>query len=133
MGAYVPAVQVGGLLFLSGMVPVADGSPAVTGRLGDDLDVEAGRAAARLAALNALAVAEAHLGSLDKVRRVVRLAATMVTTDDFQQHPQVADGASELLGEVFGAEKMSTRLVYGVSSLPLGLPIELEIILEVEA
>ena len=133
LGDYVPAVQTGNLLFLSGMLPSAGGRAAVTGRLGGQLDLAAGRAAARLAALNALAVARAQLGSLERVRRVVRLSVSLVTTEGFLHHPEVADGASELLREVFGVEKMSTRLVYGVATLPLGVPVELEVILEVDA
>jgi enamine deaminase RidA (YjgF/YER057c/UK114 family) len=102
-GVYAEAVQTGDLLFLT----------------------------ARLAAINALAVARQHLGSLDKVTRVVRLGVSVATSGDFRDHPKVADGASELLQNVFGKEKNPSRLVYGVASLPLGSPVELEIIFEV--
>jgi len=95
--------------------------------------VEAGREAARLAALNALAVARQHLESLDKVTRIVRLGVAVATSGDIRDQPKVADGASELLQDVFGKEKNPSRLVYGVASLPLGLPVELELILEVSA
>src|SRR5215813_2589016 len=101
------------------------------GRLGAELDVEAGRKAAHLAALNVLAVARQHLGSLDKVTRIVRLGVAVATSGDVRDQPKVADAASELLQEVFGKEKNPCRLVYGVASLPLGVPIELEIIFEV--
>src|ERR1700733_1430907 len=132
-GTYVEAVQTGNLLLLSGMLPTEGRSAKFTGRVGAELDVEAGRKAARLAALNALAVARQHLGSLDKVTRVVRLGVSVATLGDVRDHPKVADGASELLQDVFGKEKNPSRMVYGVASLPLGTPIELELIFEVVA
>jgi enamine deaminase RidA (YjgF/YER057c/UK114 family) len=93
--------------------------------------VEAGRKAAHLAALNVLAVARQHLGSLDKVTRIVRLGVSVATSGDVRDQPRVADAASELLQEVFGKDKSPCRLVYGVASLPLSIPVELEIIFEV--
>lgn len=130
-GTYVEAVQTGRLLFISGMLPTEGHEARFTGRVGAELDVEAGRKAARLAALNALAVARQHLGSLDKVTRVVRLGVSVATSGDVRDQPKVADAASDLLQDVFGREKRPCRLVYGVASLPLGTPVELEIILEV--
>ncbi len=131
LGAYVEAVQTGDLLFLSGMLPVLDHKPAFIGRLGKELDAESGREAVRVTALNVLAAAREHLGSLDKVTRVVRLGVYLATSGDFFDQPRVADAASELFRDVFGADKMSTRMVFGVASLPLGMPVELEVILEV--
>jgi enamine deaminase RidA (YjgF/YER057c/UK114 family) len=133
LGAYVEAVQTGNLLFLSGTLPVEGGVARFLGRIGGELSVEDGRRATRLAALNALAVAKEHLGSLDKVTRVVRLGVSLVTTPDFREHPKVADAASELLVSVFGADKISTRLVFGMASLPAGVCVVVEIILEVGA
>jgi len=130
-GIYAEAVQTGNLLFLTGMLPTEAGSAQFIGRVGAELDLEAGRKAARLAALNALAVARQHLGSLDKVARVVRLGVAVVTSGDVREQPRVADGASELLQDVFGKDKNPSRLVYGVASLPLGTPVELEVIFEV--
>jgi enamine deaminase RidA (YjgF/YER057c/UK114 family) len=124
-------VQTGNLLFLSGILPVAGGKPAYLGRLGAELPVEDGRKAAALACLNVLAAARHHLGSLDKVSRVVRLGVSMATDGDFREHPSVADAASELLVQIFGEEKRSTRIVLGVASLPFGMPIELEVIFEI--
>ena len=131
-GAYVEAVQSGALLFLSGTLPVQGREPKFVGRVGAELSVEDGRRAAQLAALNAIALIRHRLGSLDKVKRVIRLGVSIATTSDFRDHPKVADGASELLASVFGADKLSTRLVLGVASLPLGLAVELEIILEID-
>ena len=130
-GAYVEAVQTGDLLFVSGMLPTEDREAKVIGRLGAELDVEAARKAAHLAALNVLAVARQHLGSLDRVTRVVRLGVSIATSGDVRDQPKVADAASELLQQVFGKDKSPCRLVYGVASLPLGTPVELEVIFEV--
>jgi enamine deaminase RidA (YjgF/YER057c/UK114 family) len=130
-GTYVEAVQTGNLLFLTGMLPTEGHGAKFIGRVGAELDVEAGRKTARLAALNVLAVARKHLGSLDRVTRVVRLGVSMATSGDFREQPKVADAASELLQDVFGKEKNPCRLEYGVASLPLGTPVELEVIFEV--
>jgi enamine deaminase RidA (YjgF/YER057c/UK114 family) len=131
LGAYVEVVQTGNLLFLSGTLPVEGGVPKFLGRLGGELSVEDGRRATRLAALNALALVKEHLGSLDRVTRVVRLGISLATTPDFREHPKVADAASELFVSVFGADKTSTRLVLGMASLPVGVCVVLESIFEV--
>ena len=131
LGAYVEAVQTGNLLFLSGTLPLEGGVPKFAGRIGGDLSIEDGRRATHLATLNALAAARAHLRSLDRVMRVVRLAVSLVTTPDFREHARVADAASELLGTVFGADRTSTRMVYGVGSLAMGVCVVVELILEV--
>ena len=131
-GTYAEAVQTGNLLFLTGMLPTEGRAPKFIGRVGAELDVEAGRKAAHLAALNVLAVARQHLGSLDKVTRIVRLGVSVATSGDIRDHPKVADGASDLLQEVFGKDKNPCRLVVGVASLPLGTPVELEVIFEVK-
>ena len=105
-GTYAEAVQTGNLLFLTGMLPTEGRAAKFTGRVGADLDVETGREAARLAALNALAVARQHLGSLDRVTHVVRLGVSVATSGDVRDQPKVADGASELLQDVFGKDKI---------------------------
>jgi enamine deaminase RidA (YjgF/YER057c/UK114 family) len=130
-GTYVEAVQTGNLLFLTGMLPTERRGARFVGRVGAELDVEAGRKAACLAALNVLAVVRKHLGSLDKVTRVVRLGVSVATSGDVRDQPKVADAASDLLQQIFGKEKNPCRSVYGVASLPLGVPVELEIIFEV--
>ena len=131
-GIYVEAVQTGNLLFLTGMLPTEGHGAKFVGRVGAELDVEAGRKAAHLAALNVLAVARQHMGSLDKVTRIVRLGVSVATSGDVRDHPKIADAASELSQDVFGKDKNPCRLVYGVASLPLGTPVELEVILEVQ-
>ena len=130
-GTYAEAVQTGNLLFLTGMLPTEGRVAKFVGRVGAELDVEAGRKAAYLAALNVLAVAREHLGSLDKVSRIVRLGVSVATSGDVRDQPKVADAASELLQSIFGENKNPCRLVYGVASLPLGTPVELEVIFEV--
>jgi enamine deaminase RidA (YjgF/YER057c/UK114 family) len=131
-GAYVPAVQTGNLLFLSGMLATSGQTVPVVGVVGKDLDVKAGRTAAYTAALNALATAKKQLGSLDRIRRVVRLGVHIAATPQFTEHPKVADAASELLRDVFGSELLFARQVLGAASLPFGSPVELEVILEVK-
>ena len=130
-GTYAEAVQTGNLLFLTGMLPTEGRAAKFVGRVGAELDVEAGCQAARLAALNGLAVARRYLGSLDRVKRIVRLGVSVATSADGRELAKVADGASDLLRAVFGRDKNPCRLVYGVASLPLATPVELEIIFEV--
>ena len=131
LGAYVEAVQSGNLLFLSGALPIKDGKPQYIGRLGKELDADAGRDALRTATLNALSAAKQHLGSLDRVRKVIRVGVYLATSGDFYNQPIVADAASELLRDVFGEGKTSVRSVIGVASLPLGVPVILEVTFEV--
>jgi enamine deaminase RidA (YjgF/YER057c/UK114 family) len=132
-GAYVEAVKTDNLLFLSGMLPAIGHEPKFVGRLGKELDANAGREAVRIAALNVLSAARQKLGSLDKVTHVVRLRVYLATHGDFFDQPKVADAASELFRDVFGEDKTSVRMVLGVASLPLGMPVAVEVILEVEA
>jgi len=113
------------------MLPTEGRSAKFTGRVGAEVDVATARAAARLAAMNVLAVARQQLGSLDKITRVVKLGVSIATLGDVREQPKIADAASELLQDVFGKEKNPVRCVYGVASLPLGVPVELEVIFEV--
>ena len=104
----------GNLLFLSGTLPVVNGKLAISGRLGENLSVKEGQEAARIASLNALAVAKQHLGNLDRLKKLVKLTVLMATTEQFTEHASVADGASDLFVQIFGAEAGHVRLVYGV-------------------
>ncbi len=132
LGAYVESVQTGNLLYLSGVLPVAGREPRFVGRLGREYGIEQGREAARLAAVNVLSAARHHLGSLDKVTRVVKLTAYLATENDFVAQPKIADAASELLRDVFGEDTLPVRMVLGVASLPLGVPVVVEVLFEVE-
>src|SRR6266852_127216 len=110
-GIYAEAVQTGNMLFLTGMLPTAGREAKFIGRIGAELDVQTGRKAAYMAAVNALAVARQHLGSLDRVTRIVRLGVFVATSGDVREQPKIANGASELLQDVFGKDKNPTRLV----------------------
>ena len=132
-GAYVPAVQSGNLLFLTGTLASVGHAVTITGILGKDLDVKGGRDAAFMAARNALALMKQHLGSLNRVSRLVRIGVYAAATPEFRDHAKVADAASELLRDVLGEQTVSSRLVIGVSSLPFGSPVELEVIVEVKS
>ncbi len=133
LGAYVESLQTGNMLHLSGILPVIGHEPKFVGRLGRQYNVEQGREVVHLAALNVLSAARKHLGSLDKVTRVVKLTAYLATEEHFLALPKVADAASELLRDVFGEDKLPVRMVLGVANLPLGVPVVLEVLFEIEA
>jgi enamine deaminase RidA (YjgF/YER057c/UK114 family) len=120
------------LLFLSGILPVAERKLAISGRLGDNLSVQEGQEAARIASLNALAAAKQYLGGLDRLKKLVKLTVLIATTEQFAEHASVADGASNLFVEIFGPEAGHTRVVYGVQSLPIGAPVLVEVIFQIE-
>jgi enamine deaminase RidA (YjgF/YER057c/UK114 family) len=132
LGSYVEASDTGNLLFISGTLPVVDRKLAISGRLGENLSVEQGQEAARIASLNALAVAKEHLGSLDRLGKLVKLTVLVATTEQFTAHAAVADGASNLFVQIFGSEAGHVRLVYGVQSLPIGAPVIVDTIFEIE-
>jgi enamine deaminase RidA (YjgF/YER057c/UK114 family) len=131
VAAYIPAVRVGELLFLSGTGPFKDGAIAFTGKLGRDLTVEQGYEAARVTLLNALAITRQELGTLDRVVRVVRLTGHVASAEGFTQQPAVINGASDLLVQIFGEAGRHARLALGAAELPLNMAIELELILQV--
>jgi enamine deaminase RidA (YjgF/YER057c/UK114 family) len=130
-GTYVPAVRTGNLLFLAGHIPIGADNTLVLGKLGADLDVEQGRHAARLAALSALATLKDELGDLDRVTQIVSVRGVVNATPDFAAHTQVIDGASDVFVEVFGDRGKHARLAVGVSSLPVNLALEIELVAEV--
>jgi len=131
LGNYIEVNQVGSLLFLSGTLPIAGGKLAFTGRLGENLTVAQGQEAARLAALNALALVQEHAGGLDRVKKLVKLTVLMVTTEHFTEHAAVGDGASNLFAQLFGPETGHVRVVYGVQSMPICAPVMVETVFEV--
>ena len=129
---YVPFVRAGDLVFVSGQLPLVDGKPAITGLLGDPLTVEHGQAAARHCAVNLVAQIRAACdGNLDRVGRIVRLGVFVAATPGFTDHPKVANGASDLMAEVFGDLGRHARAAVGCSSLPLGVPVEVEAVVQV--
>jgi enamine deaminase RidA (YjgF/YER057c/UK114 family) len=132
LGAYVESSDAGNLLFLSGTLPVVNRKLAISGRLGENLSVKEGQEAARLASLNALAAAKQHLGDLDRLKKLVKLTVLMATTEQFAEHAHVADGASDLFVQIFGPNAGHVRLVYGVQSLPVGAPVIVDTVFEIE-
>jgi enamine deaminase RidA (YjgF/YER057c/UK114 family) len=132
LGAYVESSGAGSLLFLSGTLPVVNRKLAISGRLGENLSVKEGQEAARIASLNALAAAKQHLGDLDRLKKLIKLTVLIATTEQFVDHAPVADGASNLFVQIFGKEAGHVRLVYGVQSLPIGAPLIVDVIFEIE-
>jgi enamine deaminase RidA (YjgF/YER057c/UK114 family) len=131
VAAYVPTVRTGNLVYVSGQVPTVDGKPTHLGHLGDDVDLENGRAAARTCAINVIAALKAELGQLSQVRRIVKVTGFVASTSGFTDAPKVVNAASELFGEVFGDAGRHARAAVGVAALPLGVPVEVEAIVEV--
>ncbi len=130
---YVPFVQTGNLVVISGQLPMADGAVKYLGLLGDNVDVEEGVAAARLCAINLLAqLKTACGGDLSKVTRVVRLGGFVAATPDFGKHPAVVNGASDLMAAIFGDAGAHARAAVGVASLPFGASVEVEGMFEIK-
>jgi enamine deaminase RidA (YjgF/YER057c/UK114 family) len=127
---YVPAVRSGNLLFIAGQLPLVEGALLKTGKLGAEVSVEEGQKAARQATLNALSIVADSLGSLDFVTQVVRLTCHVASAPGFHEQHLVANGASELLGQIFEESGRHARLAVGAAELPLGAPVEIELILE---
>ena len=130
VAAYVPAVTTGSYVFTSGQLPMREGTLLATGKLGGEVSPEDGYAAAQQCALNALAAVKAELGSLDRIKRVVKVVVFVASTPDFTAQPGVANGASELLGQAFGEAGRHARSAVGVPALPLDAPVEVELIVE---
>jgi enamine deaminase RidA (YjgF/YER057c/UK114 family) len=133
VGAYLPALQVGNLLFLSGSTCYMDGNPLFTGRVGKELSMEQGYTAARQTMLNLLSIAKAELGNLDRVERIVKLNGYVNSAEDFYRQPEVINGASDLLEQIFGEHGKHARTSIGVNVLPGNIPVEIEMVLQVRS
>jgi enamine deaminase RidA (YjgF/YER057c/UK114 family) len=129
---YVNVVRVGNLLFLAGKGPTQPDGTNITGKVGKDLTIEQGYAAARLTAINHLAVLRSELGSLNKVKRIVKVLGMVNCTDDFKDQPKVINGYSDLMVEIFGDKGKHARSAVGMNSLPAGIAVEVEVIVEIE-
>jgi len=129
-GSYVPATRSGTLIFTAGQLPFRDGDLAFTGKVGDAVSVDEAKEAARLCALNALAAAAAEADGLDGIARIIKVTGYVASAPGFNGQPEVLNGASEFLGEVFGDAGLHARSAVGVSELPLGSPVEVEIVVE---
>ena len=131
LASYLPFVQHGNLLFLSGMLPFEDGKLLLSGKIGESLNADQGKEAAKIALLNALSVIKSAIGSLDRIEQIVRLSLYVACSSHFTAQPAVADGASDLLVEIFGARGRHARLALAAPALPLDAPVELEMIVAV--
>jgi enamine deaminase RidA (YjgF/YER057c/UK114 family) len=132
LASYVPVVLSGGFAYVSGQVPAADGELLWRGKLGADLAVEDGAEAARRCALQILAVLRSELGTLDRVLRIVKVNVFVASATGFTEQPKVANGASDLLVEIFGASGRHARAAIGVAELPLGAPVEVDLVAEIQ-
>ena len=133
VGSYVPACQTGDLVFVSGVLPFQEGKILQPGKVGRDLSIDQGKANARIAAINALAILQQELGELSRVTRVVRLTGHVASAEGFGEQPAVINGASDLFVDVFGDKGRHARLALGAFELPLHAPIELELIVQVSS
>ena len=133
LAAYVPAIVSAGQVLTSGQLPTVQGALVATGKVGGEVTVEQAVQAARVAVLNALAAAASEVGGIDNIRRIVRLVVYVASVPEFTGQPRVANGASELLGEIFGPLGRHVRSAVGVASLPLDAPVELELVVEASA
>lgn len=131
LAAYVPTVRAGGFVFVSGTLPMKDGQLMLKGKLGKDLSIDQGREAARQAIICALGSLRAEIGSLDNVKRIVRVEGHVASAEGFTDQPKVINGASELLAEIFGDAGKHARVALGANELPLGTPVEIALIVEV--
>lgn len=131
VASYVPYVRTGNLVFVSGQIPLKEGKPAFTGKVGKDLTVPQAQEAARLCVLNSLAIVQDAVGSLEKVRRIVRVVGHVAVAPGFTDVHVVTNGASDLLVEIFGDKGRHSRLALGAAELPLNVPFELDLVCEV--
>lgn len=131
VASYVPAKRSGNLVYTSGQIPSRDGVPVYRGVVGLDISEDDAYEAARICCLNALATVEAEAGDLDSVRQVIHVTVYVASADGFTDQPAVANGASDLLVQVFGDAGRHARAAIGVSALPLGVPVEVDLIVEV--
>ncbi len=133
VATYIPVVRAGDLLFLSGMIPLRDGTLVMEGKLGKDVSVEQGYEAAKICLLNALAVIRQELGTVDRVKQIVKMVGYVASAEGFVQQPAVINGASDLLVKVFGDAGRHARVAVGAAALPLNAPVEIELIVQISA
>ena len=131
LAAYVPATRMGQQILASGQLPTKDGAPILTGKVGDTVTTEQAAQAAETAVLNALAAVAAEAGGVESIKRIIKVTVFVASAPDFTGQPAVANGASELLGEIFGDAGKHVRSAVGVAVLPLDVPVELELVVEV--
>ena len=132
LGSYIPVVRTGNLVFLSGMLPLIQGRLTRQGKVGGDINLDEAREDARVASVNALSVLKAHIGSLDKVKRCIKITGYVASDPDFLEQPKVLNAASDLIFEIFGERGKHVRTTVGVNVLPFNSPLEIEFIFEVQ-
>ena len=132
LGSYIPVVRTGNLVFLSGMLPLIQGRLTRQGKVGRDINLDEAREDARVASVNALSVLKAHIGSLDKVKRCIKITGYVASDPDFLEQPKVLNAASDLIFEIFGERGKHVRTTVGVNVLPFNSPLEIEFIFEVQ-
>ena len=132
LASYIPAIRIGDLVFTAGQLPMKDGRLAYKGKLGKELTEEDGKKAAQVCALNCLSVIKGEIGNLDNISNVIKLTVFVSSAEGFINHPQVANGASDLIKEIFGENGKHVRSAVGVAELPLGAPVEIEMIVKVK-
>jgi len=132
VASYVPTVQTGNLVFVSGQLPFVEGSLKYEGKVGGEVSLDEGYEAAKLCTINCLSVIKGEIGDLSKVKRIVKLTGYVSSAENFNKQPQVINGASDFLGEVFGKKGEHSRAAVGVNELPLNTPVEIEMIVEVD-
>jgi len=132
LGSYIPVVRTGNLVFLSGILPVKQGRLAKQGRVGEDITLDEAKEEARTATINAISVLKANIGSLDKVKRCIKITGYVASAPDFTEQPKVLNSASDLLYEIFEEAGKHVRSAVGVNVLPLNSPVEIEFIFEVQ-
>lgn len=130
-GAYIPTVRTGSYVYASGQVPMRDGGLLATGKVGAEVDLETAQACARQCAINLIAALKAEVGDLGTVARIVKLVVFVASAPDFTDQPKVGNGASDLMAEVFGDRGLHARSAIGVAQLPLGVPVEVELVAEI--
>lgn len=128
LGAYVPFVEHGGLIFLSGLLPIKDGRLLYEGRIGRDLDIDQAKECAVQIVLNCLSIIKTNIGSLERIQRCLRINGYLQTTEDFKDHPLILNAASELIQKVFGEKGRHTRIAIGAYTLPMNSPVEMDFI-----
>jgi len=133
LGAYKPAVISGNLIFVSGQLPIENGELRYKGRVGEEVSIEDGIHASRIASLNALSVMKKELGDLDKIRRILKITGYVSSASNFDMQAKIVNGASEFFYMVFGEDGAHARAAVGVCGLPLGAPVEIEVIAEIRA
>jgi enamine deaminase RidA (YjgF/YER057c/UK114 family) len=131
LAAYIPALEIDKMVFTAGQLPMQNGELKYSGKLGTGISVEDGRKAAEICAINCLAAIKSVTGSLDKIKRIVKLTAFVNSADGFTDQPKVANGASELIGKIFGENGKHVRSAVGINELPLNAPVEIEMIVKI--